>query len=399
MIHGGGLVNGSGDQHDGSLIVNTDHIVVVSINYRLGVFGFLDVPGLGTSPLTANGNYGLLDQEAALRWVRRNIGAFGGDPGRVTIAGESAGGWSMCALMSSPPARGLFSAAIMESGSCASRTPADAQSAGLAFAAQAGCTVAATAAACLRSTQESTLLDASASISSEEFTSGGPELPIPPAQAVASGRYTHVPLLMGDNHDEGRTFSQGLAGLTEQQYADLVAQDYGARAPEVLRHYPFSSYPSPYTAAYAIGAVWTDSGFITGIGGCPAQNLAAQFASGTPTYVYQFDDRHAPGLNNNLPGYQWGAGHAMELAYLWPSFNNGFSLYDLLTPAQLELSHQMVVWWGAFARYHAPVAPGQPAWPPYTSKRLMSLRPGGQSQTISAGTYAAEHQCAFWNAG
>ena len=128
----------------------------------------------------------------------------------------------------------------------------------------------------------------------------------------------------------------------------------------MLQHYPFSSYPSPYTAAYAIGAIWTDSGFITGIGGCPAQNLAAQFASGTPTYLYQFDDRHAPGLNNNLPGYQWGAGHAMELAYLWPSFNNGFSLYDLLTPAQLELSRQMVVWWGAFTRYHAPVAPGQP---------------------------------------
>jgi para-nitrobenzyl esterase len=399
MIHGGGLANGAGDQHDGSLIVNTDHIVVVSINYRLGVFGFLDVPRLGTSPLTANGNYGLLDQEAALRWVQRNIGAFGGDPGRVTIAGESAGGWSMCALMSSPPARGLFSAAIMESGSCASRPAADAQSAGLAFAAQAGCTVAATAAACLRNTQESTLLDASASLSSEEFTSGGPELPIPPAQAVASGRYTHVPILLGDNHDEGRTFAQGLAGLTEPQYTDLVTQEFGAHAPEVLQHYPFSSYPSPYTAAYAIGAIWTDSGFITGIGGCPAQNLAAQFAGGTPTYVYQFDDRHAPGLNNNLPGYQWGAGHAMELAYLWPSFNNGFSLYDLLTPAQLELSHQMVVWWGAFARFHAPVAPGQPAWPPYTSRRLMSLRPGGQSRTISAGTYASEHQCAFWNAG
>src|SRR5436190_15637788 len=147
MIHGGGLVNGSGDQHDGSLIVNTDHIVVVSINYRLGVFGFLDVPGLGTSPLTANGNYELLDQEAALRWVRRNIAAFGGDPRRVTIAGESAGGWSMCALMASPSARGLFSAAIMESGSCASRTAADAQTTGLAFAAQAGSTNAPTAAA------------------------------------------------------------------------------------------------------------------------------------------------------------------------------------------------------------------------------------------------------------
>jgi para-nitrobenzyl esterase len=136
-------VKGSGDQHDGSLIVNTDHIVVVSINYLLGVFGFLDVPGLGTSPLTVGGNYGLLDQQAALWWVHRNIRAFGGDPGRVTIAGESAGGWSMCALMSSPRARGLFGAAITQSGSCASRSTADAQATGLAFAAQAGCTYAA----------------------------------------------------------------------------------------------------------------------------------------------------------------------------------------------------------------------------------------------------------------
>ena len=89
----------------------------------------------------------------------------------------------------------------------------------------------------------------------------------------------------------------------------------------------------------------------------------------------------------------------MELAYLWPSFNNGFSLYDLLTPAQLQLSQQMVRWWGAFARYHTPQLPGQPRWPSYTSGQLMSLRPGDQSQTIPAGTYAAEHQCGFWNAG
>lgn len=305
----------------------------------------------------------------------------------------------MCALMSSPQARGLFGAAIMESGSCASRTAADAQSAGLAFAAQAGCMSAATAAACLRATPEASLLDASASVSFAEFTSGGPELPVPPADAVASGHYTHVPVLMGDNHDEGRTFAQGFASLTQDQYTGFVNQSYGSRAAGVLQHYPWSDFATPYTAAYAIGAIWTDSGFITGIGGCPAQNLAAQFASGTPTYVYQFDDRNAPGLNHNLPGYQWGAGHAMELAYLWPSFNNGFSLYDLLTPAQLQLSHQMVVWWGAFTRYHTPLAPGQPLWPPYASRRLMSLRPGDQSQTISAGTYAAEHQCAFWNAG
>ncbi len=397
MIHGGGLANGAGDQHDGSLIVKTDHIIVVSINYRLDVFGFLDVPGLGSTARTANGNFGLLDQEAALRWVHRNIARFGGNPGQVTIAGESAGGWSVCALMTSPLARGLFRGAISESGSCPSQTPAQARSAGLAFAAQAGCPDAATAASCLRNTPESTLLTASASYS-PQFTSGGPDLPLPPLTAVADGDYTKVPLLMGTNHDEGRTFTQGFASYTQQQYVQFVDQSYGAEAPAILQRYLWNAYPSPYTASYAIGAIWTDSGAITGIGGCPTQNLAAQFARWTPTFFYQFDDRHAPALNNLLPGYQWGAGHAMELAYLWPSFGNGTSLYDQLTPAQLELSHQMIVWWGAFTRLGAPHAPGQPYWPTYTSRQLMSLRPGDRSTTIPAATFAAEHQCGFWNA-
>jgi para-nitrobenzyl esterase len=100
----------------------------------------------------------------------------------------------------------------------------------------------------------------------------------------------------------------------------------------------------------------------------------------------------------DLPGYQWGAGHAMELAYLWPSFNNGYSLYDLLTPAQLRLSHQMVEWWGAFARLGAPEAPGQPVWPAYTSRELMSLRPGDRSRTVPAAEFGAEHRCGFWDA-
>jgi carboxylesterase type B len=398
MIHGGGLTTGAGDQHDGSLIVTTDNIIVVSINYRLGPFGFLDLPGLGTTTSTANGNFGLLDQEAALRWVQRNIAAFGGNPAKVTIAGESAGGWSDCALLASPPARGLFRGVIMESGSCASQSPAAAQAASLAFAKQAGCQNAATAAACLRAVPEATLLSASASYQ-PEFTYGGPELPVADASAVAAGNYDHVPVLMGTNHDEGRTFSQGLTGLTEAQADALVTSEYGSRAAGVLARYPWSSYPSPYTAAYMIGDIWTDSGFITGIGGCPTQNLASQFASTTRTYFYQFDDLHAPGLNNDQPGYQWGAGHAMELAYLWPSFNNGYSLYDLLTPAQLELSQQMVKYWGAFVTTGRPEVPGQPLWPRYGSGQLMSLRPGGQTQLISAATFGAEHQCSFWNAG
>ena len=111
--------------------------------------------------------------------MHRNIARFGGNPGQVTIAGESAGGWSVCALMTSPLARGLFRGAISESGSCPSQTPAQARTAGLAFAAQAGCPDAATAASCLRNTPESTLLTASASYS-PQFASGGPDLPLPP---------------------------------------------------------------------------------------------------------------------------------------------------------------------------------------------------------------------------
>jgi para-nitrobenzyl esterase len=400
MIHGGGLSTGASNQHDGSLIVTTDHIIVVSLNYRLGAFGFLDIPGLGTTASTANGNFGLLDQEAALRWVQRNIAAFGGDPAKVTIDGESAGGWSVCALLASPPARGLFRAAMMQSGSCASQSPAAAQAADLSYATLAGCPDPATAATCLRALPEATLLSAQASVTTPPaFTYGGPELPVADASAVASGHYDRVPVFIGTNHNEGRVFSQGFTDLPQAQADQVIAGIYGAQAPAILARYPWSSYPAPYTAAYMIGDIWTDSGFITGIGGCAEQTLAGQFAATTRTYLYQFDDLQAPGLNNDHPGYQWGAGHAMELAYLWPSFNNGFSLYDLLTPAQLELSRQMIRYWGAFVATGRPQVPGQPAWPQYTSGQLMSLRPGGATQTITGAEFGAEHQCSFWNAG
>ncbi len=400
MIHGGGLTTGAGDQQDGSLLASSQNIIVVSVNYRLGPFGFLSLPGL-TSGAEADGNFGLLDQEAALRWVRQNIAGFGGDPGQVTIAGESAGGWSVCGLLTSPPARGLFARAIMESGSCVSQPQAIAQRAGMALAAKVGCTDAATVAACLRAVPEATLLSASSSYQ-PLLTVGGTDLPVAPEQAVTAGNYTKVPILIGTNHDEGRTFAQGEANLTEAQYVQYVQTTFGTLAPQVLSRYPWSAYhgPHPYTAAYAIGAIETDAGLVGGIGGCPEQNLAGRLSgTGSATYFFQFDDRHAPGLNNDLPGYQWGAGHAMELAYLWPSFTNGFSLYAELTPAQLQLSRQMLAYWGAFVRTGVPSAPGSPGWPPYSAERakLMSLRPAGATRVIAGSEFAAEHQCSFWN--
>ena len=390
MIHGGGLANGAGDQHDGSLIARTDHIMVVSINYRLGPFGFLDVPGLSR---TGAGDYGLLDQIAALNWVHRDIAAFGGDPRRVTIAGESAGGFSVCALMASPRTRGRFDKVIMESGSCVSQSPATARATGAAFAKAVGCSDA----ACLRAKPERELLDAAADFS-PMFTRGGAELPRDPYAAVRSGRFTNVPILLGSNHDEGRTFAQGFAHDTKAQYEAFIRGTEGAHADAVLAHYPFGAYPSPYTAAYAIGAVMTDSGSVGGIGGCATRRLATVFAHRQRrTYAYQFDDRHAPGLNRDLPGYRWGAGHAMELAYLWPSFNNGYSLYDLLTPAQRELSRDMVHYWGAFVKRADPNVVGQAHWPQYRAGAFLSLRPGGDSTRLPDRAYARQHQCAFWD--
>ncbi|MFZ1996276.1 MAG: carboxylesterase family protein [Solirubrobacteraceae bacterium] len=396
-IHGGGLTTGSGNQHNGALMATTNHIEVVSINYRLGMFGFLALPSLSAeSPDHASGDYGLQDQEAALRWTHWNIAGFGGDPRNVTIAGESAGGYSVCSLLTSPPVRGLFQRAVIQSGSCISTPLSSAEQSGAAFASALGCSDPSSAASCMRSKTPAQLLDDPQYPGALSPTSGGPELPVPPASAVSAGRFDHVPLLIGTNHDEARTFAQGFANAPESVYVQTIDSEFGANAGKVLAEYPWSSFPSPYTTAYAIGAVWTDSGFTGGIGGCATQNLAGQFGAGTRTFFYQFDDRHAPGLNNQVPGYQWGAGHAMELAYMWPSFNNGFSLYDEFTPAQKQLSDQMVRWWGAFARFGAPLVHGQPYWPSYQRDQIMSLRPGDQSTPISNAEFGAEHNCTFW---
>jgi para-nitrobenzyl esterase len=399
MINGGDLENGAGDQHDGSLIAQEARIIVVSFNYRLGPFGFLTLPGLTAARTAAHGNFGLLDMETALRWVRRNIAAFGGDPRAVAIAGESAGAGAVCALLASPTAAGLFSRAILQSGGCVSESAATARQNALFLAARAGCTVPARAASCLRAKPEATVLNASAGYA-PQFVPGGPELPVAPAQAIATGRFNKVPILLGTNRDEARPLASAAAFWTQQQYVQFVTSTFGAAlAPAVLKAYPLSEFPQPYAIAYALAAELTDSGVIEGIGGCSGQNQAQRFVrDGTATFFYEFDDPNAPPLSNNLPaGYQDGAGHAEELAYMWPSFNNGSSFYAELTGAQLQLSRQMIAYWGAFTRDGSPAAFLQPPWHSFGRQLLMSLQPGGQSHEIFGIQFATEHNCAFWN--
>jgi para-nitrobenzyl esterase len=395
FIHGGGLVNGSSDQHDGSLIVQTNKIIVVTLNYRLGVFGFLGHPAL-TAEQGESGNYGFADQQAALRWVHDNIAAFGGDPGRVTIGGESAGGFSVCAHLAAPGSRGLFAAAMIQSGGCGSEPQAVADAAGVAVANRAGCTVAATVLPCLRAASVTDLLAAGRQLS-PALVSGTPTLPLDPGQAVLTGRFSRVPVVFGANRDEARSFSMPAIGWSQAQYTGWVQATFGSRAASILTHYPWPATADKFTAAYLVAAIQTDSGAVLGIGGCATRTLAGQFADRVPTFVYEFANRTGPGLDPRLVGYQWGAGHAAELAYLWPSFDNGTPIAATFDAAERRLSGDMVRSWGAFVSYHLPFAWDLPGWPIYSlGHEVLSLRPGGHSTLITDATYSAEHQCGFW---
>jgi para-nitrobenzyl esterase len=380
FIHGGGLVNGSSNQADMAAIVRQTGIIGISFNYRLGVLGFLGLPGL-TAEGGESGNYGFQDQQAALKWIQRNVAAFGGDPRRVTVGGESAGGWSVCGHLVAPGSRGLFAQAMMQSGSCTTVTQAQAEASGAALESAVGCADV----ACLRRTPASALIDAPQP--SIGLVRGTPTLPVDPAVAVASGHFARVPIVIGSNRDEGRTFAQGFIGQSRSAYTDYVTSSFGASAPAVLAHYPWPARSDRFTAAYLVGAIMTDSGAVAGIGGCPDRRLTHSLDRWTRVYAYEFDHRTGPGLTP-IPGYVWGAGHAAELAYLFPSFDNGTPIAPTFNAAERRLALQMKAEWAGFA------SSGTPGWP---SHGFYSLRAGGRSRLISDASFAAEHQCSFWD--
>jgi carboxylesterase type B len=388
FIHGGGLVNGSSNQADMAAIVRQTGAVGVSFNYRLGVLGFLGLAGL-TAEGGESANYGFQDQQAALRWIQRNVAAFGGDPRRVTLGGESAGGWSVCGHLVAPGSRGLFAQAMMQSGSCTTRTEQQAETSGAALAAAVGCGDPATAVACLRRTPVSALIDAPPPPFA--LVRGTPTLPPDPAAAVTAGKFARVPVVIGSNRDEGRTFAQGYIGASEAGYTSFVTASFGARAPAVLARYPWPATSDQFTAAYLVGAIMTDAGLVAGIGGCSDRRLTRELARWTTTYAYEFDHRTGPGLTP-IPGYVWGAGHAAELAYLFPSFDNGTPIAPTFNAAERRLARDMKAAWAGFAFR------GTPGWPSYSHSRVFySLRAGGDSRVISDAAFAAEHQCGYWD--
>jgi para-nitrobenzyl esterase len=393
-IHGGSLEVGESDDY-GPAALASQGVIVVTINYRLGALGFLADPALD-SPDGKSGNYGLMDQQEALRWVQRNISAFGGNPQNVTLFGESAGGLSTLAQLASPKARGLFQQAIVESGTynLATQSLADAESASAKFAASIGCP--GDNAACLRDGTKATTASILANESAAGYTPAvdGSVLTEPIGAALASGDFNQVPVIIGANHDEWRLFTgqsqaanRGAPTVTASNYMTALAQSLGLspdRAAQVAGEYPVGGDRS---AQDAFSAAMTDTVYA-----CTAltaeQDLSKYM---TTVYAYEFNDQDAPQrFAPPVAGFSYGAAHASELQYLFDL--SGTPYPAALTQSQPSLATAMQRDWANFAATGVPDA----GWPRFdaTSQQVESLTtPAPQPLNVD---YATEHHCPFW---
>lgn len=389
-FYGGGFINGAARDFRPVAFVQHDAIVV-TVNYRLGAMGYLSLPGLDQESGTS-GNYGLLDQIQALRWVRANARSFGGDPSKVMIAGQSAGAESVCALLASPKAAGLFSRAVIESGlKCAVNTKQAAQSADEQFAASLGCTGSPDAVvACLRSKPAVDILDAQQHSGAWRPDIDGTVLPMAPDQAFSAGSFNRVPVVIGGTAHEARAFVYEQNDLinhpvTASQYLAKVQSTYGPNAAQVLSHYPLSQYSAP---GAALAAVQTDSGF-----SCPELQNAASLSHYIPTYVYEFRDETAPLRPYELvpSSFSLATQHSSELPYLW-----GSNTATPLTSTQQRLSGDMIEYWRQFAAAGDLSVPGLPQVPRYDPAGHAEVALDSDGPRIVT-DMAAAHQCSFWD--
>jgi len=403
-LHGGGGANGAGHFFDPRRLVVEGEVVVVTVNYRLGVFGALGLPGLA-----GGGSFGLQDQQAALRWVQRNIAAFGGDPGNVTLFGESYGALATTAHLVSPPAAGLFQRAAIQSGlalidfpantllpgqpAIASLwlSPAESAEVGRGIAAELGCGQAAPAAvlACLRALPVEALLPVSAVFT--RYAYGNEILPEDPVGALRGGRFHRVPVLAGATRDEARLFvalGVDAAGqpITAERYGELLAEAFGPEAPAVAARYPVAAFASP---SLAWAAVVTDR-----VWALRTMEQHRLLAAHVPVYAYQFADRGAPPIVPFPPGFPPGAYHSAEVAYQFDLPGTE----GVLEPDQQALAGLMNRAWAAFATTGDPNGAGLPRWEPFdpsaATPTVLALAPGAGG--IAPVDYAADHRLGFW---
>ncbi len=373
-IHGGSNLNGQGSSlwYDGANLA-AKGVVVVTINYRLGVFGFMAHPALtAESPNRASGNYGLLDQLEALRWVKRNIAAFGGDPNRVTVFGESAGSINVIHLMASPQSKGLFHRAIAQSGvPMAAMAP-------LKMAEMAGAGVAK-----MLNADPSNVLQSLRAASTQEVLAAGTRaiasgqlmgpivdgwlLPDMTVRLFEAGKQLAVPLLVGSNALEMSTLRTYLPRFeqTPAGYQKWVGQTFAAAAPKVLELFPVASADDLEPKFLE---VVTDLLF-----GCPTRiAVRAMAARSSPVYLYQFT-RVLPG------GEKLGAYHAMEIPY---AFGNRLAWMPREATDE-RLSATMMEYWTRFAATGNPNGGREMKWPAYSPESDQSLELGSTLRVVT----------------
>lgn len=379
-IHGGSLMYGTGDMYGPDRLAARG-AVVVSMNYRLGVMGFLGDPALKDAD-----GLGLEDQQAALRWVRANAAAFGGDANNVTIMGQSGGGYSVCDHLASPRSAGLFDRAVVQSAPCATggtRTRAEAAADARRVATAVGCTGKNTedTAACLRSTPVAALLDAYGPDNEPRPIAGTKLMPLSPAQALRTGRFNRVPVLVGVNHDEerGRVLGQELASgapMKPAEYEPAIRERFGDQADAVLRRYPLADFPS---AGEALATVLTDSAW-----SAPTLDTARLLSAWTPTRMYEFSERDTPWFRGYpAPSFDPRAQHMSELAYLFD-----LDLFQEVPQEQDSFRARMIDTWVDFA------ASGRTDWPAFSGTHgyVQSLASDDWNRT----DFTGDHAYPFW---
>jgi para-nitrobenzyl esterase len=403
-IHGGSFETGSGSMavYDGRNLA-AQGVVVVTINYRLGPFGFLAHAALSAeSPEGVSGNYGLLDQIAALHWVQRNIAGFGGDPGNVTVFGESAGAISILDLLVSPLAEGLFQRAISQSGILLDHgfgvsttgTLEESEAAGETFAARLGVDGSGDVPAQMRTKTADELLAAMAAVAQQSGlmeqgltwkpVADGYVLPDLPSKSWAAGERHNVPLLIGTNADEGNTFLSGLV-VSAEDYEAQMAKVFGDHVQEALALYPIGKGGDTLTG---LSRMLTEIGFASTArfaarsmsnpaSGVGSSAIGSQ-PQATPAYLYQFT--RVP-MDN-----MFGAFHGVEIPYVFGTADL-FSALGAIEQADFELSAAIMGYWTRFAATGDPNGgTANPVWPRYetASDRHLEL---GDSVQVREGLY------------
>ncbi len=401
-LHGGAFVGGASSLYRLDRLAKGMDAVVVSVNYRLGVFGFM-APPAGTTG--AGHVLGLEDQRLAMRWVKANVAAFGGDPENITLAGESAGAASVCMQLQAPEAnKGLFHRAIIQSGACGTplRTLAEAETFAAKVAKEAGCTDLAKRLDCLKTKDPQALIAAGSRAASGELLAfapftGNATQPNATMDALKSGAFLRVPILNGFTRDEMRLYVgydvQGGAKITAETYPLAVRAIYGDKTAKVLARYPLKPGERP---AETLGSLMTD--FMPGLGitHCLMLESGRLLGQNTPVFQWEYADRTAPVRGVSIPispepGFNLGAVHSAELNALFPNFSNTSAMSGPdLSPASQNLADVIVTTWAAFIR-------GNP-----TAQEWPATRPGSVMRFDTSGIRPvdawSEYQCDFWKA-